>query len=786
MTTLPASDGSAVPTLDPAAVLAEAGPGLELVTTWTRTVDRWVASLFARALGGDPATASVAPPPSGVALLAIGGYGRGQLCPASDLDLLLLHAKAIDAKPIAEALWYPIWDAGVKLGHSVRTAKEALSLATDDLDTATALLDVRLLAGDPLIAEGLAREAAAQWEKRGKRWLGKLADSVAERHSRADEVAFLLEPDLKLGRGGLRDIHGVRWAERARQVLLDDDHATLDAAEADLTAVRAELHRVSGRASDVLTLDQQDAVAEALSIDGGADGLMAMVADRARTVAWRSDETWHRVRAMLAGPSWSMGGRPREIGPGLELRDREVHLTAEADPATDPAVALRAAAAAARLDTRIDRASLDRLAVETAPFGDPWPAGAREALVELLSAGAPAIAQVEALDQLGIWLRLLPVWAPVRNRPQRNAYHRFTVDRHLLETAAGTVDMADTVDRPDLLVLGGLLHDIGKGRPGDHTDVGMELVAELGPQMGLDADDTETLVDMVRHHLLLPDVATRRDLDDPASYEGVAERVGSLRTLRLLHGLTVADSRATGPAAWGTWKAGLVTTLVERAAVVLGADPSGPATPPFPSGEHRALLAAGEQVVRAEGTVITVVAADRPGLLRRVAGALALHDLGVLAVDAISSDDGWALERITVEPPGDDPVRWERVTATVESVLAGRIALRARLAERERTHRPRNRLRSAHQAPPEVRFDNDASRHATVVEVHATDAPGLLERICRALGEMDLDVRSAKVQTLGDRVVDAFYVRGPDGEKVTDDRHRAEVERALLHALTAE
>ena len=785
-TSSPATDDDAVPALDPAGVLATAGPGLDLVTTWTRTVDRWVAALFARAVGADPRTAAVAPPPSGVALLAVGGYGRGQLCPASDLDLLLLHAKAVDAAPIAEALWYPIWDAGVKLGHAVRTPKDALALASDDLDTATALLDVRLLAGDALLAGALSREAAAQWEKRGKRWLGRLADSVAERHAKADEVAFLLEPDLKLARGGLRDIHAVRWAERARQVLLDDDHASIDRAEADLLAVRAELHRASGRTSDVLTLDQQDAVAEALDVDGGADGLMAMVAERARTVAWRSDETWHRVRAMLAGPSWSMGGRPREIGPGLELRDREVHLTSDADPVADPAVALRAAAAAAGLGTRIDRASLERLAAETAPFGDPWPDGAREALVDLLGAGPSAIAQIEALDQLGIWLRLLPVWEPVRNRPQRNAYHRFTVDRHLLETATGTVDMADTVDRPDLLVLGGLLHDIGKGRPGDHTDVGMELVAELGPQMGLSPADTTTLVDMVRHHLLLPDVATRRDLDDPATIEGVAERVGSLRTLRLLHGLTVADSRATGPAAWGTWKAGLVATLVERTAVALGGDASGPATPPFPSAEHRALLAAGRQVVRGEGDVLTVVAPDRPGLLRRVAGAVALHDLGVLAVDAVSSDDGWALERITVESPMAEAVPWARVEASVTDVLAGRLALRARLADRARTHRPRNRIRSAHQAPPEVRFDDQASRHATVVEVHATDALGLLERICRALGEMDLDVRSAKVQTLGDRVVDAFYVRGPDGQKVTDPRHRAEIERALLHALDSE
>ena len=724
-------------------------------------------------------------PTTGVALVAIGGYGRAQLCPGSDLDLLLLHAKAIDVEALAQALWYPIWDSGLKLGHSVRTTREALNLASDDLDTATALLDVRLLAGDPRLAEGLAREAAALWEKRGRRWLGRLADSVDERHGAAGEVAFLLEPDLKQGRGGLRDVHAVHWAHRARQVLLEDDLTAFDAAERDLLAVRAELHRITGRPGDTLTLDQQDAVADALGIDGGGDGLMALVADRGRTIAWRSDETWHRVRAMLAGPGWSMGGRPRAIEPGLELRDREVHLTSDADPAADPALALRAAAAAARIGTRIDRASLARLVDETPPFGDPWPAGGREALVDLLLAGHAAIPQIEALDQWGVWLRILPEWAPVRNRPQRNAYHRFTVDRHLLEAAANAADLVDTVDRPDLLVVGALLHDIGKGRPGDHTEVGIDLVLDLGPRMGFDEEDTLSLVDMVRHHLLLPDVATRRDLDDPATTDAVAAKVGSLRTLRLLHGLTVADSEATGPAAWGSWKAGLVATLVERTAVAMGGEASGPVAPPFPSGEHRALLAEKQPVARGVDDVLTVVAPDRPGLLRRVAGVTALHGLGVLSVEAMSSDDGWALERITVEPGAHDPIPWDRVTADVEAALAGRLAIRARLADRSSAYRSRPRYRSARPEPPDVRFDNEASRDATVVEVHATDVLGLLERVCRAMAEMDLDVRSAKVQTLGDRVVDAFYVRTAEGGKIVDDVHLAEVRRALLHALDA-
>ncbi len=194
---------SALPTFD-RSVLDGPLRGVALVQAWTAAVDDWVRALYAVAAADAPTT--------GVALVAIGGYGRNQLCPGSDLDLLLLHAKAIDVDPLAQALWYPIWDSGLKLGHSVRTTREALNLASDDLDTATSLLDVRLLAGDARLAEGLAREAAAQWEKRGRRWLGRLADSVDERHGAAGEVAFLLEPDLKQGRGGLRDVHAVHWA----------------------------------------------------------------------------------------------------------------------------------------------------------------------------------------------------------------------------------------------------------------------------------------------------------------------------------------------------------------------------------------------------------------------------------------------------------------------------------------------------------------------------------------------------------------------------------------------
>src|SRR5918997_5812196 len=243
--------------------------GRALVDTWTAEVDRWLAELVVAAVeGGDPA---------GIALAAVGGYGRAELSLQSDIDVVLLHAGRTDIGEVADRLWYPIWDARLKLGHSVRTVKEALALAADDLDTATGLLQVRHLAGDGRLTDELARKAEMQWRKRAKRWLGAMAVRVRERHGRAGEVAFLLEPDLKEGRGGLRDVHALGWAQAARSILWETDHASLDEAYDTLLSVRVELHRRTGRPGDRLLLQEQDGVADALDYPD-ADALMRDVA----------------------------------------------------------------------------------------------------------------------------------------------------------------------------------------------------------------------------------------------------------------------------------------------------------------------------------------------------------------------------------------------------------------------------------------------------------------------------------------------------------------------------
>src|SRR3954470_11016 len=347
---------------------------------YTAVVDEWLATLLAQALDSDDAS-DVA----GMSLVAIGGDGRGELCPQSDLDVMLLRNPRRDVTAVSERVWYPIWDAGMKLGHSVCTQREALDLGESDLDTATALLSARHLAGDASLSNELRAAALAQWEHRAKRWLDQLAARVDVRHAQAGEVAFMLEPDLKEGRGGLRDVHSLHWAQAARSILLEHDEESLATAYDTLLDARVELHRRTGRASNVLALQEQDGVADALGLSDG-DELMAGIARAARSIAWTSDDAWRRVRSSLRGPLGRIGKRDRALGPGVVLRDGEVHLETDADPADDPLLALRAGRLAAEQGIVVDRDSLERLAERAPALPDPWPAEAREDLVGLLLA----------------------------------------------------------------------------------------------------------------------------------------------------------------------------------------------------------------------------------------------------------------------------------------------------------------------------------------------------------------------------------------------------------------
>ena len=765
-------------------LLAEPGlRGQEFCRRYAAEADAWLSGLAERAAGDVKRH---------LALVAVGGYGRGSLCPYSDLDVVLVHNGHRDIGKVADAIWYPVWDQGVHLDHSVRRPSEVLSAAAEDVRVALGLLDGRLVWGEAKVAEPLLEKARAAWRDRlGARYLPLLQQQMAERRATAGDVAFLLEPDLKESHGGLRDVSVLRAISAFAPLLADyADLDSLNGATALLTDIRVELHRLAQREHDKLLLQDQDQVAAALGFVD-ADALMLAVSTAGRQIAWVSDDVWRRRRLWDPTPPPKRRFRrnapdhatlptPVDLGPDLVEVDGEIALTSLAPVSDDASLPLRLAATAAELDRPIAKGSLHRLADRMPPPGDPWTDETRAALVSLLALGRPAIDKIESLDQHGLLVRLIPEWAAVRNKPQRNAYHTYTVDRHLLEAAALAAELTDTVERPDLLLVGTLLHDIGKGFPGDHTTVGIEVVDRITTRMGFAPADVAVLVDLVRQHLLLPDTATRRDLDDPTTIARVAQAVGNRLTLHLLAALTEADSRATGPSAWGAWKAGLVADLVERTDRVLQGE-TEPALPDRIVTSNRELMAevraTGLPSVSLQPPHVIVAAPDRPGLFSSVAGALALNGMDVRAAN-VGGEDGVAVEVFTVEVARGTWPDTAKLREDLAAVLSDRLAIGERLSERERIY-PLRRGSAAHLPGSDVTIDNEASETATVLEIRALDEIGMLHRITRALFDAGLDVVSARVSTLGEMVVDAFYVRESGGSKVTDDSRLSEITQEI-------
>ena len=526
----------------------------------TAQVDRWLAEL----LGAEP----------GVALVAVGGYGRKELLPRSDLDVVLLHDGRDGIAGIADRIWYPVWDSGAELDHAVRTVPQARRVARGDLKVALGLLSARHVAGDPELTERLRAGALEDWRAAAPARMAELRAAHDERTRISGELAFLLEPDLKEARGGLRDVHAIQ-AVAAAWVAPAPGPRVRTAYEQILDA-RHALHEVTGRRLDRLVLEEQDEVARALGLLDG-DVLLRMLAGAGRTVAYAVDHTFRQTDRLRGRRLRRRPAERRPLADGVVEQDGEVVLARAADPAGDPVLVLRAAAAAAQAGLPLAPRTLDRL-TECPPLPVPWPAPARDALLALLGAGPSAVGVWEALDTEGLITSLIPDWERVRNRPQRNPLHKYTVDRHLVEAAAHAAALTREVARPDLLLIAALLHDIGKGWPGDHSVTGEVVARDAGRRMGLPDPDVELVASAVRHHLLLPVVATRRDLDDPVTVKQVAALVPSRALLELLHALAIADGLATGPAAWNEWKARLVADLVRRVTAVLAGEPMpGPA-----------------------------------------------------------------------------------------------------------------------------------------------------------------------------------------------------------------
>jgi [protein-PII] uridylyltransferase len=656
-------------------------------------------------------------------MVAVGGYERAELAPYSDLDVALVGDDGVDLGDGAERVWYPLWDSGSRLDHSVRTASGLMDMADQDLRVALGLLDLRHVAGDPGLTLRLRTQILTRWRRTARDRLPELRRMVDARHELMGELAHVSVPDIKEAEGGLRDATVLKAL--VATWLVDVPHVDLERSRLALLDARDVLHEVAGRPTDRVGPD-----------------------------------TW------------------AELAPGLGLADAgEVVLSADADPVHDPLLLLRAAALAAERDVELSPATAARLVREGAALPDPWPDAARQLFVRLLASGRGLRAVWETLEETGALEALLPEWERIRLLPHASVIHRFTVDRHVVETCIEASALIRLVARPDVLMVAALLHDIGKGELTEHSVAGEPIARTVALRMGFDAAGVSLVGTLVRRHLLLADVATTRDPDDPATAALVASQVGSSEALSLLRALSEADARATAPKAWSAWRAGLVDAVTRRASSVLGgADAPSDVPPVAPVATELEV----PKVVRKggfgigvepgdDGARVTVMAPDRVGLLADVAALFAMQRAAVRAARAWNQGDVGVSVWDVAEEHLDAAVLRQRFDA----IVSGRV-----------DPGPRLRRRMGVGLAPTVVVRPEASSHATVIEVRAADRIGVLYVVCAALAAEDVSVRSAHVDTLGPQAVDVFYVQESGAGPLSD--HRAsDAAHAVRDALTS-
>ena len=764
--------------------------------------------------------------PAGTALAAVGGYGRLQQLPYSDIDLLIVHdgERPQEIASPTERLLYPLWDAGFDVGHAARTPSECEAIARERLDSLTSMLDLRPIAGDGAIAEEAAARVRSVASSDVSAFAGALREDAAGRSERFGSTTNLLEPDLKNGAGGLRDVQAAWWvtAVGGEELLRTAERGALEAAEEFLVRVRSTLQLETGKRVERLPIDLQPAVASAMGFSDeprliAQDGLMRAVFEHARAVHWIAGNVLSRASEEASMPT----DDPVPFA-SLDVALEELASVAEAGDGLGPRL-------------------LDSIEVTPMPDAIEWTGLIREAFMRILRAGEAGVAALDALDRLGVLSRLVPAWADVRCRPQRDPYHRYTVDTHLTRALAEMSRLLEVgaTDDPvvaaalghdrDGLLLGALLHDIGKTGEGGHVAVGKRVASETLDQMGVVGPARELASFMVAEHLLLPDTATRRDLTDENLILDVAARIESPERLAALALLAQADATATGPAASTPWRQTLVDELVTRVQRVydrghmgaeiaqqltaridavrtlLAAEPDEAvdrfvlrmprgyflAVEPERVAAHYPTIApsVGSNEIRSAarpgakpGTYeLLVVAGDRPGLLSWIAGAVALAGLSILSAQVFTTDDAVAVDLFEVEGLFEADVgepRWREFRSVLRKAVEGRISLDHRVLEK-RAHYPTPRSGS----PVTVVVHNETSDYSTVIEVGGPDRIGLLFDVTSALADLTLDVHLAKVATYTGRVIDSFYVRDALGRKVTDRAQVSEIEAAVRARL---
>ncbi len=814
-----------------------------------------------------------------LSIAAVGGYGRGELAPFSDIDLLFLlpYKRAPRVEQVVEATLYLLWDLGLKVGHATRTVDECIRSAKADHVIRTSLLELRPLWGDGVLVENLQRRFEKEVQSgTGSTFLeAKLAERD-ERHQKLGDSRYVLEPNIKDGKGGLRDLHSLYWIAkdlyRVTQasalvglgVLTREEAREFDKAQTFLRTLRCHLHYLIGRAEERLTFDVQASVGAAMGYTGrasasGVERFMKhyfltakQVGDLTRILCAALEAERHRPprvaewgRNLLRLP----GGM--KVVDGFVLDSGRLTVPRADHFRNDPVAILRLFRTAQAHDLDIHPNALKAIRRSLRQIGpavrdDPQ---ANALFLDILAGGDDPELTLRRMNEASVLGKFVPDFGRVVCQMQYDMYHVYTTDEHTIFAMgmlhkvmtgqwAEHVPLATRVARKiksrRALYVALFCHDIAKGRGGDHSVLGARVVRHLGPRLGLTDEETETAEWLVRWHLLMSDVALKRDLEDERSIRTFAEQVGSRERLRLLLVLTTCDINAVGPGRWNGWKATLLGLLYSRAdelisggfesdgreqrvkaaqdrlrARLTGFSPEAidghidrlPAAywlaiEPDAQLHHaymiRSALAEGRPLTLETRqnphrgvTEVTVFTGDHPGVFSRMAGALAVGGATIVDAKIFTRTDGLVLDVFNVQDAAtggafDSADKLARLAVLIDRSMAGELKPRAELSRRKSALSPRTRV---FKVQPRVLIDNDSSRTHTVVEVNGRDRSGLLYDVTRAIKDLALQISSAKVSTYGERAIDVFYVKDVFGLKVESKGKLRQVREGLLNAL---
>ena len=803
-----------------------------------------------------------------LAVLGVGGYGRGEMAPYSDVDLLFLTPSKITpwVEMVVESMLYVLWDLKLKVGHATRTTRDCVNLAAEDVTIRTALLEQRAICGDRALADALTETLWTQlFARTAPQFIeAKLAER-AERHRKQGGQRYMLEPNVKEAKGGLRDLQTLYWIAKYRYgvsetselvalgVFTSEEFEAFEAAERFLWCVRCHLHLIAGRASDMLSFDMQVEVAQRLdySDHAGRRGVEHFMQAYFRHAIKVGELTRILLTALEADNTKQAPGllgllkRRRRVKAPYEERQGRLDVADEAAFLGDKLNLLRIFEEALRTDLLLHPHAMRLIAANRHLIDRDMradPEAAKLFLSLLLRHGNPERV-LRRMNELEVLSAFIPEFAPIVAMMQFNMYHSYTVDEHTIQVVSNLAqiergELTEPLPLSSCILEAGvnrrvlyvalLLHDIGKGRPEDHSILGARIARTVAPRLGLKPAECETVEWLVRHHLLMSDMFQKRDIADPRTIRDFAKAVRNRERLDLLTVLTVCDIRGVGPNVWNNWKAQMVRALHRATASALenGLEDLNRETrearakqlfrealPDWSDADLRAELerhygpywqgiptaaqvrfacllkdlAEGEVRVELEAdgdrdaTRCLMACQDHPGVFSRLAGALSLVGANIVDARSYTSKDGFAVSAFWLQDADGHPYREDRLPrlrSTIERILRGEVATRRALEGREIKKRERK-----FSVPTNISFDNEGSDIYTLVEVDTRDRPGLLYDLTQAMAAANIQIAQAVVATYGAQVVDVFYVKDIFGLKLWSKSKQGSLEKKLRAAV---